>query len=71
LFTLHSSLFSPPVGDGAHDAPQTFPLQPDKRELADPVTNRAVVQSNEYHQTASPEIASGRLPARQTGIGKY
>ena len=32
---------------------------PEKRELADPVTNRAVVQSNEYRQTPSPELSAG------------
>ena len=48
-----------PKGEGLEAALRSSNKLLDKRELADKVTNRAVVQSNDTRPTISPEIVRG------------
>ena len=60
FFAKTGTFRNPESNRRSHDsALRILTKQSDKRELADKVTIRAVVQSNDTRQTISPEIVRG------------
>jgi hypothetical protein len=63
FFAKTGTFRNPESNRRSHDsALRSLTKLPDKRELADRVTNRAVEQSNEYRQTIRPELSAGACP---------